>query len=296
MIAATLFGGLGNQMFIYATVKALSLHYQVPMAFNLNHGFANDYKYHRKLELCKFNCQLPTAKWITFDYRGELNIKRISRRIGRNLLCPNYQFVIEEEPFHYEKRLFEFTNKNIFLEGYWQSPYYFENYSKDIRADFQLKVPLSKEVLEEIYALKATGKTLVMLGIRRYQEVEGRDICTYQLCDEEYYTKAITYIQERIPNALFVVFTQDKEWATTHLPKGAEFYFVKDKQDEYATVADMFLMTQCTHAIISNSTCYWWGAWLQCTTKNHIVIAPDSFINSDCVCKEWIILKRNSLC
>lgn len=66
MIAATLFGGLGNQMFIYATVKALSLHYQVPMAFNLNHGFANDYKYHRKLEFCKFNSQLTITKWMGF--------------------------------------------------------------------------------------------------------------------------------------------------------------------------------------------------------------------------------------
>ncbi len=57
MIATTLFGGLGNQMFIYATAKALSLHYRTPMAFNLRQGFEQDYKYQRHLELNHFKCR-----------------------------------------------------------------------------------------------------------------------------------------------------------------------------------------------------------------------------------------------
>lgn len=290
MIATTLFGGLGNQMFIYATAKALSLHYRTPMAFNLRQGFEQDYKYQRHLELNHFKCQLPTAKWITFNYKGELNIKRISRRIGRNLLCPHYQFIKEKEPFHYEKRLFEFTNKNIFLEGYWQSPRYFENYSDEIRRDFQLKSTLPHTITEELQMLKGTGKPLVMLGIRRYQEVKDKKDSPYPLCNKDYYAKAISYVQERLPAPLFVVFTQEQAWAMNNLPTNANLYFVKEKDNAWATIADMYLMTQCQHAIISNSTFYWWGAWLQHPIENHIVVAPNNFINRDCVCDNWIIL------
>ena len=43
MITTTLFGGLGNQMFIYAMVRAMSLRNNVPMAFNTRRGFERDF-------------------------------------------------------------------------------------------------------------------------------------------------------------------------------------------------------------------------------------------------------------
>ena len=42
MIVSSLRGGLGNQMFIYAMVKAMALRNNVPFAFNLTTDFAND--------------------------------------------------------------------------------------------------------------------------------------------------------------------------------------------------------------------------------------------------------------
>ena len=49
MIVSSLRGGLGNQMFIYAMVKAMALRNNVPFAFNLTTDFANDEVYKRKL-------------------------------------------------------------------------------------------------------------------------------------------------------------------------------------------------------------------------------------------------------
>ena len=54
---------------------------------------------------------------------------------------------------------------------------------------------------------------------------------------------------------------------------------------------DMFLMSQCKHNIIANSSFSWWGAWLNRNT-NKIVITPSRFINleenSDIIPDTWI--------
>ena len=66
---------------------------------------------------------------------------------------------------------------------------------------------------------------------------------------------------------------------------------LKKKSGELSAISDLFLMRNCHHAIISNSTYYWWGAWLQVKDQSkHYVIAPDNFINPDTPCKEWEIL------
>lgn len=41
MITTTLRGGLGNQMFMYAMVKAMAIKNKTAMAFNLHEGFDN---------------------------------------------------------------------------------------------------------------------------------------------------------------------------------------------------------------------------------------------------------------
>lgn len=62
MIVSSLRGGLGNQMFIYAMVKAMALRNNVPFAFNLTTDFANDEVYKRKLLLSYFALDLPENK------------------------------------------------------------------------------------------------------------------------------------------------------------------------------------------------------------------------------------------
>ncbi|MCS3112173.1 hypothetical protein NXU93_12345 [Bacteroides fragilis] len=64
MIVSSLRGGLGNQMFIYAMVKAMALRNNVPFAFNLTTDFANDEVYKRKLLLSYFALDLPENKKI----------------------------------------------------------------------------------------------------------------------------------------------------------------------------------------------------------------------------------------
>lgn len=68
------------------------------------------------------------------------------------------------------------------------------------------------------------------------------------------------------------------------------FYFVKEKIGELSAISDLYIMRSCDHAIISNSSFYWWGAWLQSRHDEQIIVAPDNFINKDCPCANWKII------
>lgn len=289
MITTTLSGGLGNQMFMYAMVKAMAMRNKASFAFNLNLGFEKDYLFKRKLELDNFNTQLPKGNFQTFDYKGSRIVRVFSRHFGRNILYPVSKFIVEETPLHFQKELLLENSKNIYLEGYWQCEDYFKDYEQVIRNDFELKTQLPERVYKEFSSIKDDSRILVFVGIRRYQECN--EITPGLLLDEVYYNKAIEIMESKIPNIKFVVFTQEQEWAKAHIKSKSPLVFATFKEGELSAVADMYLMTQCDHAIISNSTFYWWGAWLQNTNPNeHIVISPNNFINRDSTCKSWLMI------
>ena len=88
MIASILRGGLGNQMFIYAMVKAMALRNNTTYSFNLRYGFKNDFKYKRNLELTCLNVNLKENRKATFDYSLGRLCMIISKKTGRNFLIP----------------------------------------------------------------------------------------------------------------------------------------------------------------------------------------------------------------
>jgi hypothetical protein len=61
---------------------------------------------------------------------------------------------------------------------------------------------------------------------------------------------------------------------------------MEEKNIENGAIEDLFLFKRCKNFIISNSTFYWWGAWLS-ENKNKIVIAPNNWVNKLSVCKNW---------
>lgn len=294
MIAAKLFGGLGNQMFIYAMTRAMSLRNGVPFTFNIKDGFKRDLLYKRNLELKWFDLDLPEKnKFLMFSFPLGHFFYKISCKLGIHCLQPHYQFLKEELPLHFQKEILQNMKKNIYIDGYWQSPSYFSDFSSVVYDDFTIKVKLPKQTLDEWEYLKSLDRILVFVGVRRYQEAIGKD-CPLTVCGARYYNEAMQVMLNKLDNPLFVIFGEQKEWAESNLSPNFEKYYVVKKTGELSAISDLFLMRNCNHAIISNSTYYWWGAWLQVKNQqDHYVIAPDNFINPDTPCREWEVLQVN---
>ena len=93
-----------------------------------------------------------------------------------------------------------------------------------------------------------------------------------------YYLKAAEIIAGRVPDPCFFVFSDDPDWVTEHfrLPyrtvvAGNFDRTVKGhlgRED-----SELWLMRQCRHAIMANSSYSWWGAWLN-PEQDRTVIAP----------------------
>lgn len=109
------------------------------------------------------------------------------------------------------------------------------------------------------------------------------------ICTEMYYAKAITYICNKIDQPSFFVFSNEIDWVKNNVDIPNPTYI--DFNNGADSWQDMFLMSQCKHNIIANSSFSWWGAWLNRNT-NKIVITPSRFINleedSDIIPDAWI--------
>jgi hypothetical protein len=89
-----------------------------------------------------------------------------------------------------------------------------------------------------------------------------------------YYQRSVQTIEASVSGAHYFVFSDRPEAARSLIPLPDERITLvhHNKGDEYA-YADLWLMTQCQHFIIANSTFSWWGAWLADFNKK-IVISP----------------------
>lgn len=112
------------------------------------------------------------------------------------------------------------------------------------------------------------------------QEAYYKNICT-----QEYYKNAIHYILKNVPKVHFFIFTNDVKYAQSIVSNidnsiFKDSTFIANEEFKNDSGFDLFLMSQCTHNIIANSTYSWWGAFLNSNT-NKIVTCPVKWTNKE---------------
>lgn len=255
-------GGLGNQMFQYALYLALkkkgrnvfldtSLFYLTKM----HNGY--------ELERC-FGLNRPKVRvtnWEILKLRALLKYKPKS--------------IMFNDKLHYDKQVFE--TKCNYLNGYWQSEKYFIHIKYEVQKVFEFKnIDLENQKLAK--EIRSTNS--VALHIRQGDYL-GNNI--YEgVCTEKYYLKAVNRLKREIDDKkdiIFYVFSDDKVFANQFMNKLKLKAKLIDLNKDLDSYKDMYLMSQCKHNIIANSSFSWWGAWLN-KNPNKIVIAPNNWFNT----------------
>lgn len=274
MIVTSLKGGLGNQMFQYASGRALALRMKTDLFFDLS-WYEDRPKTDtaRQFFLSNFCVEgkkaQPTFKSnITRFYDPPFNglpyylSTYLSTLIGLEWL--------REPPDHsFTDKVFNTKRRNVYFDGYWQSEEYFRDATDIIRKDFTFKHSPHESVKPWIKKINSTQA--VSLHIRRGDYANNPATQAYHgLLPLEYYHKAIEYIGARVSAPTIFVFSDDLAWAEKELQSRYPLHFVSHKGADYE---DMRLMSLCSHNIIANSSFSWWGAWLN-ANPHKIIIAP----------------------
>lgn len=287
MISTVIYGGLGNQLFIYAVARAMALRNGTDLALNITQGFKDDKLYKRHLELDAFNVKYRTAFLQTFNIPGCKVIRKLSRTIGRNILLPHILFIKDSTGNRgIDTRILQHGISNAFLEGYWQSYKYFEDFEDQIREDLTFRYPIKEIVLSEEKEIFGNSNTTpVCVGVRRYQEcTEHNSLGDIIVQGAEFYLKAMDIMSEKANNPVFYIFTQDKKWVEQNIIPHTNHKIMLMRYEGKNAIDDLYLQTRFKHHIVSNSSYYWWGAWLA-NSKN--VICTRHFYNKQCSLPHW---------
>ncbi len=274
MIIIQLKGGLGNQMFQYALYREL-IHRGRTVKIDDETGFINDKL--RNPVLDRFGVEYEKA---TRDEVVKMTDSRmdIFSRIRRKL-TGRKSYRIDEQEGIFDPRILEV--EDAYLVGYWQSEKYFSTpeVARLIQDTFGKRPQeimhdsVSWSTLQQIECCES-----VSIHVRRTDYLDAEHIKIHNLCSEQYYKNAISLVRQKYPNAVFFIFTDDKEWCKKHF-KGHNFINVELQEGENSDVADLLLMSRCKHHIIANSSFSWWSAWLN-DAPEKMVIAPEKWINN----------------
>lgn len=272
MIIVKLIGGLGNQMFQYATGRHLSHLHKTDLLIDTSFldKDTNGAYTKRNLELDVFNLDLKFASKKDIQHFNLEKSTKISRTLQRNF--PSlYKYVYAAETGNSFRKGFLNFPRNTYLDGFWQSELYFKNIRQILLNEFQPKALLNHD--NEIWLDKISNCQSVSLHIRRGDYVNLKTANNFHgVISLEYYLNAVKFITQHESNIELFVFSDDLDWCRDNLKFENKTHFV-DVNEKRNAYLDMFLMRNCKHNIIANSSFSWWGAWLN-QNANKIVVAP----------------------
>ena len=245
-------GGLGNQMFQIAAAKGLAVKHDAFSAINYN--LSSGCKQGNELSKYRFNFY---SKIATTDDIPKLTYNE-----------PHFHF--SEIPF----------KGSSIIDGYFQSIKYFKH---------------CEEVVKNLF--KFTSQD--MLGWRQLKDKSADSICNplvvhirrgdYKLYPtihpvqtEEYYHDSLTYFlsKEKPPSCIIIC---SDDWDSLYRDNLIGKVFTNKNIPVYVTkgcseLQDLYIMSQCSNIIMSNSSFSWWGEFLGVQKDT---VAPKAWFGKD---------------
>ena len=248
-------GGLANQMFTVATTLA--------------------YGWRHNLDITISARQLTSAA--NTQFAGRNSVMPLFREIPRSWKRTAINASTRRDRFE----LHEFApigppqdENDIVLDGLFGHCGYFDDARNQLLQVFRPQ-HRTAAALDARFASLFDGET-VSVSIRRGDYLRQRTLRRYDL-ELDYYQRALDLLP---PAANVLVFSDDIDWCKDNL------YF--DRPTDYvvggSALADMYLISRCTHHVICNSTFAWWGAWLDDKSEG-LTVRPAQWFTSQFIDK-----------
>lgn len=269
MIIWRIDNGLGNQMFEYANARVWKERgYDVRL--DMNKAYDSSFLKHkdndaRQNSIQNFSITLPeidVLEYGKYEYIKRENIRdRFIFWLAEHGLW-KYRFY-EEKVYRYFKKPFCILG-NCYVRAWFHDESHFKHIRSILLKEFTLKkkIKISKALREAL-----ENEESVSVHIRRGDYVKIR-----HALKPVYYNRAMKMMKQKYKNPLFLIFSEDLEWAKRNLANTDNCIYVNEdkKLQDYE---ELMIMSRCRSNIISNSTYSWWGAWLN-RNPDKMVIAP----------------------
>lgn len=266
MIIINLIGGVGNQLFQYATAKAIAIN----CGFDLKIDISDFENYHTEnYELYNFNIK---EKFATMC---EIETLLKHRKVFK-------KYYYKEKKSKFMPQILKLKN-SAYLEGYFQTEKYFYNIKDIIKKEFTFKnndFLINKDVLNEIQ-----NENSVSINLRGNDYINDKEIAKYfNVCTKKYYDNAISYINKKMENPKFYIFSDDMNYAKEFFKSKKDFKIIETANWQ----EDFYFMQNCKSNIIANSSFSWWCAWLN-NNPEKIVVAPKKWNNNPNMAQKNIV-------
>jgi len=250
-LVAKLQGGIGNQLFQIAYAEQVAQANGMALTFNTE-AYASD-GYGRT---CILHRLLPEATLVAISSLPAATTRVLREQLGQwpggadgngaGGLPLNFQ--VPNEVSH------------LLLDGFWQD----HRVADPVRvAALQARIAAGMGT-----AVRALAERISRSSRPTALHLRRRDYAHHGLCSMAYYAAALRWLTARSGELNVYVFTDEPNSTSVLLQQaGIQAQRVVTGDD----LADLWLMSQCSRHVISNSTFSWWGAMLSDGSE---VIAP----------------------
>lgn len=237
-------GGLGNQLFQIFTLIAYSLKHKIPF----------------KIPLMKKDMTSPLGE----RYKRPLYFDNFLKKLKPFLIDKSkHQITYMEKEFSYNE--IPYFEKNLLLQGYFQSYKYFDHYRNDI--------------LNLIGLVKRPGKEMISMHFRIGDYKHNTN--QHPILIVDYYIKSLQHIIGKTNKDDWIVmyfFEEiDREEVSEKINQIKSQFKNLTFRESDKNLSDweqMMSMSLCSHNIIANSTFSWWAAYLN-ENKDKIICYPN---------------------
>ncbi len=281
-IVLRLEGGLGNQLFQYAFAKAVQKKYGGQILFDL-YAIKKDNQrdislHHLNLKESQIKTNTPQKLVIYYSrFKYFFIVGGISRWFRGNLKKRKFLSLVgvfKQNSTLFENYLFKSFSPFKYISGNWMSENYFTLEREFIKKELKVLTKSSSNNKKMISQLNLENS--VCVHIRRGDYTNSNWAKQLLVCNFNYYNKAISYLNKKVDNPIFYVFSnsnEDIKWIKENYKFNTNVNYVELNNPDYE---ELRLMYNCKHFILSNSSFSWWASYLS-ENINKIIVAPSKW-------------------